>query len=92
MADAGVKAADIALYVPHQANLRIIDAAVQRLGIDADRTSIVLDHTGNTSSASMAIALNEAAELGRLKDGDIVLLSGFGAGMTWASAVLRWGS
>ncbi|MHB1509880.1 MAG: beta-ketoacyl-ACP synthase III [Acidimicrobiales bacterium] len=92
MADAGVTAADIALYVPHQANLRIIDAAVQRLGIDAARTSIVLDHTGNTSSASMAIALNEAAELGRLKDGDIVLLSGFGAGMTWASAVLRWGS
>jgi 3-oxoacyl-[acyl-carrier-protein] synthase-3 len=89
---AGVSADDIALFVPHQANQRIIDAAVQRLGLDPEKSAIVLDRTGNTSSASMGIALSEAAEAGRLAEGDLVLLSGFGAGMTWASAVLRWGS
>lgn len=90
--EAGVKADEIALYVPHQANLRIIYAASQRLGIPPERASIVLDRTGNTSSGSMGIALAEAAQAGRLRDGDLVLLSGFGAGMTWASAVLRWGT
>jgi 3-oxoacyl-[acyl-carrier-protein] synthase-3 len=89
---AGVGTDDIALYVPHQANQRIIDAAVQRLGLDPEKSSIVLDRTGNTSAGSIAIALSEAADAGRLSDGDLVLLSGFGAGMTWASAVLRWGS
>ncbi|MGA2208916.1 MAG: beta-ketoacyl-ACP synthase III [Acidimicrobiales bacterium] len=89
---AGVTADDIALYVPHQANQRIIDAAVQRLGIAPEKAAIVLDRTGNTSAGSMGIALAEAADEGRLKEGDLVLLSGFGAGMTWASAVLRWGS
>ncbi len=92
MAEAGVTADDIAVYVPHQANLRIIDAALQRLGIPRERASIVLDRTGNTSSGSMGIALAEAAEGGRLHEGDLVLLSGFGAGMTWASALLRWGT
>jgi len=90
--DAGVTAADISLYVPHQANQRIIDAAVQRLGLAPEKSAIVLDRTGNTSAASMGIALSEAADQGRVKDGDLVLLSGFGAGMTWASVVLRWGS
>jgi 3-oxoacyl-[acyl-carrier-protein] synthase-3 len=89
---AEVTADDIALYVPHQANQRIIDAAVQRLGLTSEKSAIVLDRTGNTSSGSMGIALAEAADEGRLSDGDLVLLSGFGAGMTWASAVLRWGS
>jgi 3-oxoacyl-[acyl-carrier-protein] synthase III len=92
LTDANVTAADITLFVPHQANQRIIDAAVQRLGLDPARSAIVLDRTGNTSSGSMGIALAEAADQGRLADGDLVLLSGFGAGMTWASAVLRWGS
>ena len=81
---------DIALFVPHQANLRIIDAAAQRLGIPAERIAVVLDRTGNTSSASIPLALADAADAGRLRPGDLVLLSGFGAGMTWASAVLRW--
>jgi 3-oxoacyl-[acyl-carrier-protein] synthase-3 len=89
---AQVSASDIALFVPHQANQRIIDAAVQRLGLDPEKSAIVLQKTGNTSAASMGIALSEAADGGRLADGDLVLLSGFGAGMTWASAVLRWGS
>lgn len=87
---AGVGAADLALFVPHQANLRIIEAVGARLGIDAARTMVVLDRTGNTSSASIPLALAEAADRGRLHPGDLVLLSGFGAGMTWASAVLRW--
>jgi len=82
---------EIALFVPHQANIRIIDAVGQRLGIDPDRYAICLDHTGNTSAASCAIALAEAADAGRIADGDLILFSGFGAGMTWASAVVRWG-
>jgi 3-oxoacyl-[acyl-carrier-protein] synthase-3 len=92
LADAAVTAEDVKLFVPHQANQRIIDAAVQRLGLAPEKSAIVLDRTGNTSSGSMAIALSEAADEGRLGDGDLVLFSGFGAGMTWASAVLRWGS
>ncbi|MHB8244793.1 MAG: beta-ketoacyl-ACP synthase III [Acidimicrobiales bacterium] len=91
LADAGVGPTEIALFVPHQANLRIIDAMVQRLGIPSERTAIVLDKTGNTSSASVPLALAAAADEGRLKDGDLILFSGFGAGMTWASAVVRWG-
>jgi 3-oxoacyl-[acyl-carrier-protein] synthase III len=82
---------DITLFVPHQANARIIDAACSRLGIPMERTALNLDHTGNTSSASIPMALVESAEAGRLSDGDLVLLSGFGAGMTFASAVWRWG-
>jgi len=82
---------DITLFVPHQANARIIDAACARLGIPMERAALNLDHTGNTSSASIPMALVESAESGRLAAGDLVLLSGFGAGMTYASAVWRWG-
>jgi 3-oxoacyl-[acyl-carrier-protein] synthase III len=82
---------DITLFVPHQANARIIDAACSRLGIPMERAALNLDHTGNTSSASIPMALVESAESGRLAAGDLVLLSGFGAGMTYASAVWRWG-
>lgn len=87
---AGLTAADVDLFVPHQANVRIIDACGTRLGIEPQRTAVNIDRYGNTSAASIPIALAEAADEGRLKDGDIVLLSGFGAGMTWASAVIRW--
>ncbi len=87
---AGIASEDVALFVPHQANLRIIEAAASRLGIGMARIAIVLDRTGNTSSASIPLALVEAADSGRIQRGDHVLLSGFGAGMTWASAVLRW--
>lgn len=89
---AGVGADDVALCVPHQANLRILEAANQRLGIPMERTAIVLDHTGNTSSGSVPLALAAAADQGRIAAGDLVLMSGFGAGMTWASALVRWGS
>lgn len=90
MEKAKVTAADIALVVPHQANIRIIEAASNRIGIPMERTAIVLDRTGNTSSASVPLALADAADAGRLQPGDLVLMCGFGAGMTWASAVLRW--
>ena len=89
--NAGCSAADVALLVPHQANVRIIQAACDRLGIPVERTAIVLDRTGNTSSASIPLALIDAVEQGRLRTGDLVLLAGFGAGMTWGSALLRWG-
>ena len=88
---ADLTAGDIALFVPHQANRRIIDAAGKHLGIPPERTMVNIDRYGNTSAASIPIALAEAADSGRLHDGDLVLLSGFGAGMTWASAVVRWG-
>ncbi len=86
----GVAPADVDVLVPHQANVRIIEGACARLGIPAERTVVNLDRWGNTSAASIAIALAEADAAGRLRTGDHVLLSGFGAGMTWASALLRW--
>ena len=90
LAKAGLSVDDVKLCVPHQANLRIIDAACRNLGIPLERTAIVLHETGNTSSASIPLALFDAADRGRLQNGDIVLLVGFGAGMTAASAVLEW--
>ncbi len=89
---AKVAAADVALFVPHQANSRIMVAVADRLGIAHDRIASVIETTGNTSSASIPLALADAASRGRLHDGDLVLLAGFGAGMTWASAVWRWGT
>ena len=88
---AGVTAADVDWFVPHQANIRIIEAAANRLGIPEDRTVVNIERYGNTSSASIPLALFEAVDDGRVKAGDLVLLSGFGAGMTWASALMRWG-
>ena len=88
---AGVTADEIALIVPHQANVRIIQAACDRLGIEMDRAAVVLDRVGNTSSASIPLALVDAIDAGRVHDGDLVLLVGFGAGMTAASALVRWG-
>jgi 3-oxoacyl-[acyl-carrier-protein] synthase-3 len=89
---AGCTAADVRWFVPHQANARIIEAAGSRLGFDADHTLVNIDRFGNTSSASIPLALFEAVDDGRGRDGDLVLCSGFGAGMTWASALLRWGA
>ncbi|MGI8809654.1 MAG: beta-ketoacyl-ACP synthase III [Acidimicrobiales bacterium] len=87
---AGLTADDVALFVPHQANARIIASAGAQLGLPAERTFVNIDRYGNTSAASVPIALAEAADAGRLHPGDIVLLSGFGAGMSWASALVRW--
>jgi 3-oxoacyl-[acyl-carrier-protein] synthase-3 len=88
---AGLDASDVQWFVPHQANARIIEAATNRLGFDQSQTLVNIDRYGNTSSASIPLALFEAVDEGRVRDGDLVLCSGFGAGMTWASAVLRWG-
>jgi 3-oxoacyl-[acyl-carrier-protein] synthase-3 len=82
----GLTAADIDWFVPHQANQRIIDAACDRLHIPAERTIVNVDRFGNTSAASIPLALADTP----VKDGDVVLLAGFGAGMTWASAAIRW--
>ncbi len=91
MAVAGVGPDDIALVVPHQANIRIISAACERLGVPLERAAMTIHETGNTSSASIPMALFDAADNGRLNKGDLVLLVGFGAGMTAASAIIRWG-
>ncbi|MFN8036563.1 MAG: beta-ketoacyl-ACP synthase III [Acidimicrobiia bacterium] len=90
LARGDVTADDVDWFVPHQANARIIEAAASRLGIGTDRTIVNIDRYGNTSGASIPLALHEAADDGRLRAGDLLLLSGFGAGMTWASALLRW--
>ena len=87
---AGLTADDVSLFIPHQANSRIIDSAATKLDLPPERTFVNIDRYGNTSAASVPIALAEAAEGGRLDEGDLVLLSGFGAGMSWASALVRW--
>jgi 3-oxoacyl-[acyl-carrier-protein] synthase III len=88
---ADVTVDDVDWFVPHQANARIIEAAAGRLKIDPERTIVNIDRYGNTSAASIPLAMSEAADAGTFADGDLVLLSGFGAGMTWGSALLRWG-
>jgi 3-oxoacyl-[acyl-carrier-protein] synthase-3 len=90
LASANVTADDITLVVPHQANIRIISASLDRLGIPLEKASIVLDRTGNTSAASVPLALAEALDESRVSDGDLILFVGFGAGMSAASAVVRW--
>jgi 3-oxoacyl-[acyl-carrier-protein] synthase-3 len=92
LAAAGLTTDDVDVVLPHQANIRIIDAACRRLGIPNDKAVSVLHYTGNTSSASVPLAMVDALEHGRISDGDIVLMVGFGAGMTAAAAVLRWGA
>ena len=87
---AGLTPDDISMVIPHQANVRIIDAITERLGIPNERTFINLDKYGNTSAAAIAIALDEANRSGSIKKGDHILLVAFGAGLTWASAVVKW--
>ncbi len=81
---------DVDLYVPHQANVRILKAVIERLGLPVEKVLLNLDRYGNTSAASIPIALDEAVREGRIKDGSLVMLGAFGAGLTWASAVIRW--
>ena len=87
---AGVSIEDVALVVPHQANLRILNAVTKRLGIPDERVFVNVQEYGNTGSASVPVALWEAREQGRIKPGDLVLLTAFGAGFHWASALLRF--
>ncbi len=81
---------DLDLYVPHQANMRILKAVAERLGLPLDKVMLNLDKYGNTSAASIPIALDEAVRQGRIKDGSLVMLGAFGAGLTWASALIKW--
>ncbi|NOX31361.1 MAG: ketoacyl-ACP synthase III [Actinobacteria bacterium] len=90
MTSAGVTADDIDVVIPHQANIRIIDASCRRLGIPTDKALTVLHYTGNTSAASIPLAMVDGIEHGRIKKGDLVLMVGFGAGMTSAASVMRW--
>jgi 3-oxoacyl-[acyl-carrier-protein] synthase-3 len=87
---AGLKPEELDLLIPHQANYRIIDATARRLGLSMDKVFVNLDRYGNTSSASIPLALDEAKRSGRLKPGDLVELVTFGGGFTWAAAVVRW--
>jgi 3-oxoacyl-[acyl-carrier-protein] synthase-3 len=88
---AGLTSDDVSLFVPHQANLRIIDAARERLGLPEERVVVTVDEYGNNSTASIPLALAHALDTGRIAAGDHLLLVSFGAGLTWASAVLTWG-
>ncbi len=89
--NAGMTIDDIDLLIPHQANARIVDLAVRRLGISPDKVFLNLQKYGNTSAASIPLALVEAYEEGRIKEGDHVCMVSFGAGLTWASAIVQWG-
>jgi len=87
---AEVKISDVALVIPHQANLRIIEAIRERMGLPPEKMFVNVDKVGNTSAASIAIALDQAAKEGRLKKGDPLVLVAFGAGLTVAATVIRW--
>jgi 3-oxoacyl-[acyl-carrier-protein] synthase-3 len=86
----GVGIDDVDVYVPHQANVRIIDHATKKLGIPSERVVVNVDRYGNTSSGSIPLALADAQEDGRLQAGKLVLMTGMGAGLTWGSALMRW--
>jgi 3-oxoacyl-[acyl-carrier-protein] synthase III len=87
----GLTSRDLTLIIPHQANLRIIEALGERLGLAKDRIYTNIDRYGNTSAASIPLALDEAARASRLKAGDLLMLTAFGSGFTWGSALVRWG-
>jgi 3-oxoacyl-[acyl-carrier-protein] synthase-3 len=90
LAQCGRTVDDVDVYVPHQANKRIIDHAMGKLGIPAERTVVNVDRFGNTSSGSIPLALADARADGRLRDGALVLMTGMGAGLTWGSALIEW--
>ena len=87
----GYTADDVNLLIPHQANLRIIQSSLERLGLSPDRVVINIDRYANTTAATIPIGLTEAHQQGRIKKGDLLLLASFGAGFTWGSVLLRWG-
>jgi 3-oxoacyl-[acyl-carrier-protein] synthase-3 len=87
---AGISNEEVDFLIPHQANIRIVDAALRRFKISKEKTMINLEKYGNTSGASIPIALDEAVKQGRIKDGNVVVMVGFGAGLTWASTVMKY--
>jgi 3-oxoacyl-[acyl-carrier-protein] synthase-3 len=86
----GVAPEQIDWLVPHQANIRIIEATAKKLGMGMDKVVVSVDHHGNTSAASIPLALDEAVSDGRIKEGDLLLLEAMGGGLTWGSALLRF--
>jgi len=90
LAECDVTVDDVDVYVPHQANVRIIDHATKKLGVDPKRVVINVDRYGNTSSGSIPLALADAEQDGRLREGELVLMTGMGAGLTWGSGLLEW--
>ena len=88
--ECGLTVDDIDVYVPHQANKRIIDHAAGKLGIPEEKVVVNVDRYGNTSSGSIPLALADAAADGRLREGELVLMTGMGAGLTWGSALIEW--
>lgn len=89
--ESGLSVADVDLVIPHQANERIIEALVKRVGLDMERVVITVEHYANTSTSSIPIALCEALEQGRVRPGMTILLAAFGAGLTWGASLLTWG-
>ena len=87
---AGLSMDDIDLWVPHQANRRIIEAAARRIGLPMEKVFVNIDRYGNTSTATIPLALNDALAEGRIKPGDKVLMAGFGSGLTWGACLLEW--
>jgi len=87
---AGLEKSDIDLLVPHQANIRIIESALNRLDLPAEKCVINIDKYGNVSAASIPMALAEAVEEGRVREGDCIVMVGFGGGLTWGASVLIW--
>jgi 3-oxoacyl-[acyl-carrier-protein] synthase-3 len=90
LAECGKTVDDVDVYIPHQANKRIIDYAVDKLGVPREKTVVNVDRYGNTSSGSIPLALTDARAEGRLRDGTLVLMTGMGAGLTWGSALIEW--
>jgi len=86
----GLGIGDVSLLIPHQANIRIMNAMQERLGLGDEQVFSNIDRFGNTSAGSIPLALDEAVRAGRLKKGDILVLVSFGGGLTWASAAIRW--
>jgi 3-oxoacyl-[acyl-carrier-protein] synthase-3 len=86
----GLRVQDIDLFIPHQANLRIIEAAAKRVGLPMDRVFVNVDRYGNTGAASVYVALEEALAAGRIRRGSLVLMAAFGGGFAWGAALMRW--
>jgi 3-oxoacyl-[acyl-carrier-protein] synthase-3 len=90
LSECGKTVEDVDVYIPHQANKRIIDYAAAKLGIPPEKTVVNVDRYGNTSSGSIPLALIDAREEGRLNEGALILMTGMGAGLTWGSALIEW--
>ena len=88
---AGLESDDIDMFIPHQANIRIMESARERLGIEREKMSVSVNRFGNTSAASIPLSIQQELENGRIKDDDTLVLVGFGGGLTWGAMVIKWG-